>query len=768
MGGAQSSSGLFSAIPSSPTGNEFSEHAKTKEIKAMSDALFQYMYSKWDIREIFEITEKPGEYVIAISDLITSKFHVLGYTTKRNKIGEIYFQKWEKLDPPQSAENLSKLRTSQSSNITRSARLKKKEDALRKMGVDPSRGEAGAGKQQQHAKIISFYFVVIFQILGSLLLVLKDTELPMLDSRGQRVSDSMGPSDRAYTEQSTTLPLFKSITGGSYAMQSGGSETYYDLNEPLGGFEFLRYYLRKYDQETVERYAKDLKLQLPPPNSDYYKFANNDSLLFKFKKPENLPGQISSGETAELIVFAKTERGATYEKRTIKIKVSELVPAHPSDYKSPVAYPKEQRFSKFPSQVTIETLERRQGGRDPLLYAIFYRNDDNDLKRDYERGIKYKIISGDKSSLYDVIVTNSERILPTELEKILEKLALITVNKTSQEIYYKFSIKALDEKDRNSRYRTDDSKVEAPKFNPGLAESFKTLNPVAPTNSLPNGYKHVPHCIKRAQDLLDLSSINDFNGMPNATTRICSSDINGRASSYVPLKSIASLYGKLNAGAIINVDEQEFNKALKVLNAFVGNTSKGYMTVSELNESGQNSEANELSAALQRLSKSFSQLQDDSKLNKLEDVMLYKPKKCAGQKDTLTVLRGRPSFKNMQGYSRQLLGFHLNNVINISKFLMTIFNVSQRPDGSWKVEGPKTEILFAGFTVLDMLKDQARELLLAYYTGCEDIYQKGVKEWENDVDGPAAGPAAGPVAGPAAGPAAGPSRPAAIGGRRLI
>jgi hypothetical protein len=99
---------------------------------------------------------------------------------------------------------------------------------------------------------------------------------------------------------------------------------------------------------------------------------------------------------------------------------------------------------------------------------------------------------------------------------------------------------------------------------------------------------------------------------------------------------------------------------------------------------------------------------------------------------------------------------------------MTIFNVSQRPDGSWNVEGPKTEILFAGFSVLDVLKDQARELLLAYYVGCEDIYQKGVKEWADDTDTPGAsrpppGLAAAPGASrPAAGlaPAPGASRPA--------
>jgi hypothetical protein len=72
----------------------------------------------------------------------------------------------------------------------------------------------------------------------------------------------------------------------------------------------------------------------------------------------------------------------------------------------------------------------------------------------------------------------------------------------------------------------------------------------------------------------------------------------------------------------------------------------------------------------------------------------------------------------------------LNNVIDISKFLRKIFNITQRPDGSWDIKGPKNEMMFAGFDVLDEITNQARKLLLNYYTGCEDIYQKGVAAWD--------------------------------------
>ena len=182
---------------------------------------------------------------------------------------------------------------------------------------------------------------------------------------------------------------------------------------------------------------------------------------------------------------------------------------------------------------------------------------------------------------------------------------------------------------------------------------------------------------------------------------------------------------------MINVDEVEFNKALTVLDAFVGKESK-ILTVSELNGVNQAEEANQLSQAIQRLAKAFKSSKG-STLNGFDDINFYKPSSCTpGKKEPEYLDKNTPVFHKLQGYSQRLLAYHLNNVINISKFLRTIFNVTQRPDGTWKVEGPKTELLFAGFNVLDELTNQARQLLVEYYSGCEELYQKGVAEWEGD------------------------------------
>jgi len=79
------------------------------------------------------------------------------------------------------------------------------------------------------------------------------------------------------------------------------------------------------------------------------------------------------------------------------------------------------------------------------------------------------------------------------------------------------------------------------------------------------------------------------------------------------------------------------------------------------------------------------------------------------------------------------MAFHVNQTIEISKFLESIFDVKKdSATGRWIVKGPREDYMFAGFPVLDQLTNQARELLVDYYSGCETLYQKGVKAW---VDG---------------------------------
>ena len=65
---------------------------------SLKNELFRFMYSTWKPKDVWDIAEHPDKYVIAISDMITTQFHVLGYKTRDKRMGEIYFRKWDERD----------------------------------------------------------------------------------------------------------------------------------------------------------------------------------------------------------------------------------------------------------------------------------------------------------------------------------------------------------------------------------------------------------------------------------------------------------------------------------------------------------------------------------------------------------------------------------------------------------------------------------------------------------------------------------------------
>lgn len=701
MGAVASSLG---GKPSSLTGKQFRDNVKTKELQAMSNELFKFMYSKWDVREIFDIADNPGEYVIAISDLITEEFKVLGYTTRRNKIGEIYFEKWTELDPPKSADELGRMTNT---NATRRQRI----DKLReKVGV--TRAEAGAEMHKQHAKIIAFYFVRIFQILGSLLLVIKDANFPMVDNTGTIVSGSNSVRDRAYAEQSyKVMPRFRPM--------SGGAETNFPAKTPLGPFEFMRYYLRKYDKETIDNFRKNYGLELPDGGDKLFKFANNPNLFFEYTLPNPLPDitgtDVKSGAKQRFGMFIKKTPTDKAQIEYIEVIVIQHDPMEGSvtrEYKAPSEYKQELQYNRYPREVTIQT-KSETGAK--LYDAIFVPASAPKSDGTYYNGLKYKLRAG---TIFETVA--SEYDLEKDFVNILDKFVILSMRKRDTRGYnIKKFIPTIP--DSKSVSHNASSALEGPKNQPMLLETFNELNKK----------DHVPHCIARALQLLDAASISDIVTKNPGVTRICSSDINGTGKTYKPLKALGQLYGKLNVTKIISVNKEEFKQAETILKAFVGKESVGEpFTVEALKDTlKQGPEADDLSAALQRLSKAFHvNIKAEEKYGSFDDIKLEKPSACVTD-GSIDVPRGGPAFVDLQRQSQKLLAFHLNNMIDISKFLKNVFNMSQRGDGSWKVEGPKTELMFAGFDVLDDLTKQARQLLVNYYSGCEEIYQTGVKNY---------------------------------------
>jgi len=726
MGAGESKLGVFKS--DSMTGTQYRDSLQAKDLKNMSDALFQFMYSKWEVREIFDIAEHPGDYVIAVSDLITTQFHVLGYTTKRNKIGEIYFEKWEDLDPPKSSSELSAL---QGKNVTRSSRLSSKlKKMTEKYGSSAvTKAEAGQKVHEQNARIIAFYFVRLFQILGSLLLVIKDDKgFPNVSPQtGTIVSDKMENSARAFTSQGyKVLPVFKPQ---ATVQQRGGSESSFSSRTPLGIYEFLRYYLRSYDQEEVKRYQDDYGLSLP---QNLFKLAGSEILFFQYTPPKDIPDSIfvnpgtqgTEKEKQTFKIFLKSARSDKPNLESLDVYITKFETDTGTvlrGYDPPSKFSQSyERYQRYPIEVTILI----KNGSKSIGNASFIKADSYKPENSYTNGLQYRLKEG---SIFAAV--EGELDLTKDFVKILERLIIQSLRKLRPgEDFVKPVLTKKDEADKSPEAKLKD----AHKNNKGLYDIFNQLN----------GKNNSPHCVARALDLLDAASINnikkDINGndIP-ATTRICDPSVKERIAEYIPLKTVGQLFGKLKVSSVINVNEEEFKKALVVLDAFVNKTESKILDTDELKGIGQESEANDLSAAIARLTKAFHANKENQDVKRFQDINLSKPSKCTTS-GPLSVQSGGPEYIELQRYAKRLLAYHLNNVIDITKFLKSIFNISQRADGSWKVEGPKTEILFAGFNVLDSLTDQARALLVNYYSGCEELYQKGVKVWiDRDAKVPA-------------------------------
>jgi hypothetical protein len=478
----------------------------------------------------------------------------------------------------------------------------------------------------------------------------------------------------------------------------------------------MRYYLRKYDSDTREKYKKNYGLDIPD-NNKLYKFANNENLFFEYTLPEPLPPIIgidkNGGAKQRFGMFIKKLPNTPPQLEFIDVIVTVHDPMSGSvltDYKAPGEYEKDKQFGRYPREVTIQT----KSDKADLYSALFVPAENEQKDKYYQNGVKYKLRSG---TIYETAAAEFD--LEKDFVNILDKFVILSMRKKDKSGYdiKKFSPVVTETKE-NSKSTTT---IEGPKGQPLLLKTFEELNKK----------EHMPHCIARALQLLDAASINNALPKNPGVTRICSSDINGTGKSYQPIRAIGQLYGKLNVTKLISVNPEEFRQAEIILKAFVGKESIGDpLTVDALKtDLKQESESNDMSAAIEKLSKAFQANQKASEQYKsFDDIKVGKPTACTSDKH-IEIQKGGPLFLDMQRHSQQLLAHHLNSVIDISKFLQTVFTMSQRADGSWKVEGPKTELLFAGFQVLDTLTEQARKLLINYYSGCEDIYQKGVKVW---------------------------------------
>jgi hypothetical protein len=669
----------------------------SKEITEMSNALFQFMYTNWQPRDVWEIANDPSKYVIAISDMITDQFHVLGYKTKSGRIGEIYFQKWDALEPAMDKDQLAAANSRNSKNSTNAKNVEKKRATRRQ------RSDKGYATQKQNAEIIAFYFVRIFQILGAMLLVVKDINIPNYDPKtGQTLASTQNNSSRNFAQQSQqVVSAFRPPT----PMKGGRIE--FSAGMPLGPYDFLRYYLRRIEPEDIERFnTKHITLD----GTKEYMFNESNTMIFQFNGSQysTLADIAADNKTSQKIGFpVKTPSG--FEKVFISISVKEITfdingeTNKLQGYKAPSEREEKTRLSAYPTRVKIEY--DVPGKKSSVLFTRV-----SQAQGSVTLGVEYQF-SSDETGLIEFL--KAQGLSPRkDFVKMLENVSMYYIKQVNT------SVEGIQFDAKKKTNNNDDGKgpkVKAPK-NKSLESTFSQLT----------SKDYQPHCIARALQLLDPASINNYetgSGISNICKHALGNKASIKLSEYIPTRSVGQLFGKINP--------LDYKASLEVLKAFAQKESTGEpLSTDSLNNFP--TEQQSLQAAVKRLSTAFGM---DKGQKSLSEIELQISSKCDPEKEKgkeILIDRASLKFKAMRSSSQQLLAYHLKQIIEISKFLKKIFNISQRPDGSWKVEGPKTELLFAGFETMNTLTDQARVILIDYYAGCEEIYQRGLKTWEAD------------------------------------
>jgi hypothetical protein len=740
---------------------------KSEDVKKMAEALFQFMYRDWDTKEVWDMANKPEDYVIAISDLITNQFHVLGYKTERNQAGEIYFMKYEGAQGAEKSRGLAPPGHKYRNNS----------------GREKDTVKTGIEEQRINAKIIAFYFVRLFQILGALLLVIKDVNL--IESEDASKAETGRPIINQYA--TARLPRFQY---GGYKASS---------NLVLGPYEFLRMYIQDF-HET--KFYKDLLItDEETVEGRYYQLTPR--MFFLYKQPLQTDVKAGDGSVdltstkwgGKIILILKSAQ--SYVKSIpLSFTVSQIVSPPITDFVSFVTIPDQNKqMNSFPSKLSIQigslnknTNPPHELTKNPELidgkYRPSYVFNESDAKLAAMRGINAR---------------NSDKF-----NEVLEIIASDGYYKQTNNFPVLYVPGAENTREPVERSR-EGSMPSSIKTSKEIDQTYQALQGLMGTNAKVRSAPSRPHCIARALQLLDVKYINELKMGDTPPTNICKFSVLGKTNAlnlddYAPTRALAHLYGKVNPLDRVKIasDPTAFATSMAVLEAFVGGkdstgtprdpTMKS-LTVEKLMNSQQTSEAKELQAAIDRLKRGFHA--EKGKGASFSDLQMKKADKCAGRTDQLLT---NSVASQLQRISQQLLAYHINNTVAITNFLKTVFNISQRPDGSWKVDGPKVDILFAGFPVLDDLTDTARALLVNYYSGCEELYQKGVKIWSDEqgepakaanvaalADAPSAAPvvaapvaaaapvvAAAPVAAAAAVVAAAPVNAAAKGGRRII
>lgn len=223
------------------------------------------------------------------------------------------------------------------------------------------------------------------------------------------------------------------------------------------------------------------------------------------------------------------------------------------------------------------------------------------------------------------------------------------------------------------------------------------------------GYKTTSFCVARALQLLDAKSLYEPKPM-EATSGICMAKFDslptsvpeaGKAISSVPgMRALDQLY-YINPHII--KDETVFDKAEP-----------------------------EYAEFLQKFAGLFGRPSAGAKLVSLDSVMAKDPNCPATAVKHYLRIQDPRGIQNVLGVVKQMFGRQLSHtkaVLNFFKTKLFIFRKMKDPitggQRTWIDIHPK--LLQGGIMELEILSKEARQMLVGYYSGCEELYQRGVQ-----------------------------------------
>ena len=241
--------------------------------------------------------------------------------------------------------------------------------------------------------------------------------------------------------------------------------------------------------------------------------------------------------------------------------------------------------------------------------------------------------------------------------------------------------------------------------------------------------KETSFCKARALRLLDARSILDGISTNSAAgyvskTQICSADTSeteGEKSlqAYRRTESLGQLYG--------TISRARMDKSKDVIQAFVETKSPTYnKSMPQLNLiDGVLNEEFELQKTLDQLATVFEKAKEP--VTSFAELKLKKTTKCKdfGSKEIKSDALARELYR----IANLILQKHNESKVRITEFLENMFTINP---GSLEVTGIKESVLILGQNGLDLLTRQARELVKENMIVCENLFQQGVKVWEND------------------------------------